>query len=138
MAILRLTEQSAKDLDLIVDLSIEIGLTDTLAQFKVIQRYGFSQENMDLLNILLLTYDPEGDIFSGVKNGYFISTISTAHFKETGGFGRIYREEQEKERKEKIDLANAQRLYNTYWYTFSFAVVALLISLVLLVLKLKE
>jgi hypothetical protein len=41
-------------------------------------------------------------------------------------------------RKMKVDVKNAERIAKTYWWTFGFALVALLISLVLLVLKLRD
>lgn len=40
-------------------------------------------------------------------------------------------------KKLKIDIANAERINATYWWTFGIAVAAFLISLVLLILKLK-
>jgi len=38
----------------------------------------------------------------------------------------------------KYDVKNAKRIYRTYWFTFWFAVVGLLISLSLLILKVME
>ncbi len=39
--------------------------------------------------------------------------------------------------KELLDLANAKNISKTYWLTFTMAVIALLISLVLLIVKLR-
>jgi hypothetical protein len=35
----------------------------------------------------------------------------------------------------KYDLKTAKRIYNSYWWTFSFALIGLLISIILLILK---
>ncbi len=66
---------------------------------------------------------------------------------EVGGWFRHLELEKEKvtkneerqclaDKKIKYDLKNAQRIYNTYWWTFWFSVIALVISLVLAILKL--
>ena len=50
------------------------------------------------------------------------------------------REEEEKNlqfAKLKLDVSNAERVYKTYWLTFTFALVGFIISLVLLIIKLK-
>ena len=39
-------------------------------------------------------------------------------------------------KKLKYDAANAKRIYHTYWWTFGFAIVGLVISVVLLIFKL--
>jgi len=61
-------------------------------------------------------------------------------FLHEGGYSRIYdsriqeiRQKEEKDNLEleklKYDTKNARRIYKTYWLTFSFALLALLISL---------
>ncbi len=61
----------------------------------------------------------------------------------------IYKEEKDKKdkifyeknlqiKKLEIDLANAKRVYKTYWITFTLAILGFTISLVLLILKLNE
>ena len=62
---------------------------------------------------------------------------------------KIYNEEKEKKdkiiyeknlqiQKLEIDLANAIRVYKTYWLTFTLAILGFTISLILLILKFKE
>ena len=43
-----------------------------------------------------------------------------------------------KKKKENIDLKNAERIFKTYWFTFAMAAIGLVISIILLVLKLRE
>ena len=41
-------------------------------------------------------------------------------------------------KKLRFDVKNSERIFNTYWWTFGFALAALLISIFLLILKLAE
>ena len=41
------------------------------------------------------------------------------------------------EKKLRIDVKNAERIFKTYWWTFAMALVSLGVSIYLLILKLK-
>lgn len=79
------------------------------------------------------------DLIDDEKELIFISEIGR----------KIYKEEKEKRNKTlyeknlqieklEIDLANAKRVYKTYWITFTLAILGFTISFILLILKLKE
>jgi len=93
-------------------------------------------------------------IFSGFLNSknYIIEFDQDENTKHDYGQNKIYsiktegrnyleflKDTKEKElisfRKSKIDLKNAERMSKTYWWTFWFAVIGLLVSLYLLYLK---
>ncbi|HYJ64519.1 MAG TPA: hypothetical protein VEV62_12300 [Parafilimonas sp.] len=77
----------------------------------------------------------DNDIYLREAKVYKITEIGISYYN-------YLRDEMEKERlgfeKLKIDTKNAKRIFKTYWWTFGFAVAGFLISLVLLILKLKE
>lgn len=69
-------------------------------------------------------------------------------FMKKGGFTRIA-EQQEHEKKQreeteklnleklKYDVRNSKRIFKTYWVTFGMALIGLIVSLILLILKIK-
>jgi len=70
----------------------------------------------------------------------FWATEYVKAFLNEGGFSKIYKNEYEKikrqDEKENLDLEklkyevkNAKRIYKTYWLTFTFALIALAVSL---------
>jgi hypothetical protein len=79
---------------------------------------------------------PEND----VQDNCFWAREYVKAFLNNGGFSRLFDSSAEvlrkKEEKEKLELEklnfdtkNARRVYKTYWFTFAFALIALLISL---------
>jgi hypothetical protein len=58
--------------------------------------------------------------------------------------GYLQKKELENEEKDlqiaklRLDVSNAKRINSTYWWTFSFAVIGFIISLVLLMLRISE
>jgi len=80
---------------------------------------------------------------------WYIRTGNGATFYDKGGY-KVYFEklnketEDKKERdklsdeKLKVDLANAQRVYKTYFSTRAMAIIATIVSITLLLLKLAE
>ena len=101
---------------------------------------------LDLLR-KMLTNDPRVIVSTGTEiQSVFNVTLFGKTFLLEGGFSRIAKEiesaflfEAEKEKlnfeKLKYDVKNSKRIFNTYWFTFGFALAGLLISIVLLILK---
>jgi hypothetical protein len=99
----------------------------------------------------ILNHEPKvliTDKKSGIKTNVW-STPLLSNFLSTGGFTKISNEQaiiaQNKRELEKLnlekarfDLKNARRIYKTYWWTFSFSIIALIISFFLLYLKIRE
>lgn len=95
---------------------------------------------LSLFYILKEYYPPLLYPKSEVNDDCFWAREYVTAFLNEGGFSRIYdiksREIKRKEEKEhleleklKYDTKNARRIYRTYWWTFGFALIALLISL---------
>lgn len=72
----------------------------------------------------------------------YVITFEGVAFIKQGGYSALHKNETEskilQEKKMVLDIANAQRVYDSYWVTFGIAIAAFLISVILLVLKLKE
>lgn len=108
---------------------------------------------ISLLTTLYFTEDSKSlsnALYTLKKDGYVRNTSGPVHHRITGegiAFARSggYAAQMKKdaasksltERKLDLDVKNAQRIYNTYWYTFVAAIAAFVISLLLLILKLK-
>lgn len=95
---------------------------------------------LSLFYILKEYYPPLLYPKSEVNDDCFWAREYVTAFLNEGGFSRIYdiksheiNNKKEKERLEleklKYDIKNAKRIYKTYWWTFIFAIIALIISL---------
>jgi hypothetical protein len=70
--------------------------------------------------------------------GKFELTEKARLVKQKGGIVEYNIFIKKQDQKLEYDLKNAKRVYQTYWFTFGIAVLAFLISLVLVILKIRE
>jgi hypothetical protein len=145
---MKMNEKQSRHLDIVLMHLISIkGATD----LKAINKEFFPDESYDyclsLFSILKEYYPqllyPEGEI----EDDCFWARDYARVFLNDGGFSRDFdskKEEiikrHEKEELEiqklKYDVKNTKRVYKTYWFTFTFAVIALLVSLYNLIIGL--
>ena len=76
----------------------------------------------------------DSGLYSLTKKG-----LSFVSFEEIENKEKIEFERQKlTDEKLKYDVKNSQRIFKTYWWTFTFSIIALIISLTLAILKLLE
>jgi hypothetical protein len=103
----------------------------------------FNKFNLELIdkNFLVKTLNEElgmiridSGLYSLTKKG-----LSFVSFEEIENKEKIEFERQKlTDEKLKYDVKNSQRIFKTYWWTFTFSIIALIISLTLAILKLLE
>lgn len=114
---------------------------------------GYKYNKPTMSDVLHIDLDPTTiAIEQLIIDGYMVKDYKQMNFYRLTSEGRKFiinggylakfaeeeRQKKRKERKELIDLKNAERIFTTYWWTFGFAVAGLAISIYLLILKLKE
>lgn len=99
----------------------------------------------------ILDHEPKvliTDKRSGIKTNVWPTPLLD-NFLAKGGFvqvanaqAQLHESKKELEKltleKARYDVKNAKRIYRTYWWTFTFSLIALIVSLILLILKLYE
>lgn len=139
---LKMNEKQAGHLDLILKTLLD-PKTDALS-VKLVNKELLPNESYEYcleLYYLLKAY-PQDLLYPEVdpEPDNFWATDYVTAFIHSGGFTKIYNDEYdrqlhelEKEQLEreklKYDLKNAKRIYKSYWFTFSFAVIALVLSI---------
>jgi predicted methyltransferase len=102
----------------------------------------FNKFNLELIdkNFLVKTLKEFGII--RIDKGLYSLTkkgLSFVSFEEIENKEKIEFERQKlTDEKLKYDVKNSQRIFKTYWWTFTFSIIALIISLTLAILKLLE
>lgn len=153
---IEVTQEEAEDMDNILAMIVKINQSHFYKSIQVnylIKTYLDKTRELYYIDIIyrILDYKPE-ILFTEEKNGLktviFPSSLLD-NFLSDGGFSRIavqqikdgaHKKELEKLNLEKarLDIRNSKRIYRTYWWTFSFSVISLIVSIILLYLKISE
>lgn len=104
----------------------------------------------DFVDVFNTTHDERLVIARTLRDKDFIGDHTTGtRLKDSGWVFKGFEAERQKDLADKerqslkdeklgYEVENARRIFKTYWWTFAFAIIALIISLSLLFLKLLE
>lgn len=138
----RMTEKQSRHLDLILRKLLEPN-TNALS-VELVNEQLFPDESYEYcLELYYILRSYHQDLLYPETNfepDNFWATEYVKAFLNSGGFTSIYNEEYERRKAElekneleleklKFDVKNSKRIFKTYWWTFSFAIIALILSI---------